>query len=160
MSMIGQFVAIPQEELDVILKEPDSAFSILGKYPENDIDLDKAWHGIHFLLNGEPYGGEYPLVHAVFGMEKIEEQKHENVNPMFGTPAKNVKEIADAICSINEEQFRAKYDQKALQDAAIYPDSWNDPEKEMDFLTSYFEDLQEFYKEAASKNLAVITYIQ
>jgi hypothetical protein len=159
MSMIGNFLSIPQEELDALYRDPEQiGTAIYETYRDKTIDVDKAWHGIHFLLTGEQYGGEPPLANVVMGLEPIGD---ENIGygPAMGTPAQDVKKIAAALDSITEEEFRFKFDPVALKEADIYPEIWDEGKVALDYLTTYFKKLQEFYKSAAAHGHAVITFI-
>jgi hypothetical protein len=37
------------------------------KHQKDIVDIDKAWHGIHFVLTGEVFDGSEPLVNVVMG---------------------------------------------------------------------------------------------
>ena len=39
--------------------------------PTEEIDLDKSWHGIHFLLTGAAWEGERPLNFLILGGEEV-----------------------------------------------------------------------------------------
>ena len=56
MSMIGNFLQLSPAELAELMNDPSRVERFI--YPEeehdNCIDVDTAWHGIHFLLNGDP----------------------------------------------------------------------------------------------------------
>ena len=159
MSMIGSFLALPQNELDDLFEEPESIASALDeKYGEAIIDIDKAWHGIHFVLVGEPYGGEPPLSHVVFGTTPIGEEDV-GYGPALGTTAATVKEIAAALNEISEEKFRVKFDASALEKADIYPQIWDEGDEALDYLASYFTELKGFYENAAKNGNAVITFL-
>ena len=159
MSMIGNFLAVPQEELAALFDAPEQVGPTLyEKHADKVIDLDKAWHAIHFVLTGEQYGGEPPLANAVFGEAPIGEEDV-GYGPALGTQADNVKRIAEAICSISESDFRKKIDVRALSDADIYPSIWDEGPEAVDYITDYFKELQSFYKGAAQNGSAVITFI-
>lgn len=77
MSMIGNFRMSSDSEIQGLLAEPETIESIL--YPEsdeqsdgvNEMDVDKAWHGIHFLLCGNTWEGEHPLNFVVCGGQYV-----------------------------------------------------------------------------------------
>ncbi len=79
MSMIANYIRIAPEQLAELQADPDSIGNFLESlfeslYPEKQenedemqptpptrhLDIDKAWHGIHFLLNGNAWEGEPP----------------------------------------------------------------------------------------------------
>ena len=61
MSMIGNYIRVSPARLAELRAKPDSIMDFL--YPDdpsplaNHLDIDKAWHAIHFLLNRETWGG-------------------------------------------------------------------------------------------------------
>src|SRR5262245_58137806 len=77
MSMIGNYLRLPEAELQRVLEKPEAITKLL--YPENGsnpspdlhLDTDKAWHITHFLLTGEAWGGAEPLANAVLGGTEI-----------------------------------------------------------------------------------------
>ncbi|HLN65323.1 MAG TPA: DUF1877 family protein, partial [Symbiobacteriaceae bacterium] len=76
MGMIGNYRRLAADQLDHLLRHEDGLDSFV--YDENVplhllTDVDKAWHGIHFLLNGDPWEGEGPLYDAVLGGDAIGE---------------------------------------------------------------------------------------
>lgn len=159
MSMIGNFLALPQDELDCLFEEPEAIASALDeKYADAIVDIDKAWHGIHFVLVGEQYGGEPPLSNVVFGAKPIGEEDV-GYGPALGTTAESVKQIAAALDEISEEKFREKFDASALEKADIYPQIWDEGDEALDYLASYFAELKDFYKSAAKSGNAVITFL-
>lgn len=72
MSMIGNLLAISQTELDELYDKPETITKVLYEdYYDRVVDLDKTWQAIHFMLNGEPYGGDSLLSHLIFGIKPI-----------------------------------------------------------------------------------------
>src|SRR5438552_527714 len=61
MSMIGNYLRLSPAGLAELRANPASVMDLL--YPENGdrpprhLDIDKAWHAIHFLLNGQTWEG-------------------------------------------------------------------------------------------------------
>ena len=57
MSMNGQLKLATDAQIDELLAQPETVRAFLFGEPEtfedrSDLDLDKAWHGLHFLLTG------------------------------------------------------------------------------------------------------------
>ena len=65
MSLIGHVYLLPDSRIDALLADPETIFTLVdGSYnsPEAGfVDLDKAWHCLHYLLTGSAVGGEPPL---------------------------------------------------------------------------------------------------
>jgi hypothetical protein len=75
MSMIGNFRALPDEELRALFANPSRVEQLLyesllggGSNGNGDeLEIDKSWHGLHFLLTGSAREGSFPLNFIVAG---------------------------------------------------------------------------------------------
>lgn len=67
MSIIGSYFRVSREHLEEMLRNPELVSKVIFGEEEglNTLNIDKAWHGIHFLLTGDPWGGEPPLKYVV-----------------------------------------------------------------------------------------------
>ena len=64
MSMICSLRLLGPEELAALHAEPESIEDLIaaeGSDAQVELCIDKAWHGIHFLLTGAESGGRVPL---------------------------------------------------------------------------------------------------
>jgi hypothetical protein len=126
--------------------------------PGHSISLDKAWHGLHYLLCGalEPAPG--PLGQAVFGGSEIGEDQGYGPARCF-TPAQ-VVEIAGALQSPGlERELHARFDAAAMTQLGIYPGSW-DTDDDHNWLIDAFRTLRDFYAAASDAEQAVVTLIE
>lgn len=166
MSMIGNFRMSSDSEVQGLLADPDTIEALL--YPDSDeqpegvaeMDVDKAWHGIHFLLTGHTWEGKHPLNFILSGGTVVGD-----VDVGYG-PARvytsaEVAEIAQAIEPITSDHLRAKFDSKAFFDNEIYPEIWDEPVEEClnSYVLSYYEDLKAFLLKAQSEGKALIVYL-
>jgi hypothetical protein len=114
-----------------------------------DSDLDKAWHGIHFLLTGSSDEGNPPLDFLIAGGRPVGD---EDVG--YGTArvfsAAETRGIADALKAISDEQLAARFDPRAMTAKKIYPDIWDrDPADDdtlgyvMEYVTTLRQTLEE-----------------
>ena len=76
MGMVGCFAAVPSETLQRLRTDPDSIDEYLNPNdgedePPDYVEIDKAWHGIHYLLTGRSQGGTEPLLLTIFGGEEF-----------------------------------------------------------------------------------------
>ncbi|RTL42213.1 MAG: DUF1877 family protein [Rhodocyclaceae bacterium] len=159
MSMIGNLLALPQTELDALYTNPESVPMVLYETRASEaVDLDKAWHGIHFMLTGEQYGGAGPLAQFIMGGVPIGEEDV-GYGPARGMSASDVKEVAAALGQISETDFRDRFDPAALSNADIYPRIWEDGDSALNYITDNFLEAKRFYETAANKELAAILFI-
>jgi len=125
--------------------------------PGHSISLDKAWHGLHYLLCGvlEPAPG--PLGQAVFGGTEIGEDQGYGPARYF-SPAQ-VAEIASALQAQGlERELRARFDGPAMTQLGIYPGGWETDDG--DWLIEAFHTLRDFYAAASKAEQAVVTLIE
>lgn len=66
MSMIGNYLPVSEEELNALKENPKLLSEFIYETKEDDIiDIDKAWHAIHFTLNGSEWEGSEPYFKVV-----------------------------------------------------------------------------------------------
>ena len=124
-------------------------------------DLDKAWHGIHFLLVGSAWRGSAPLGYLLTGGTDVGD-----IDVGYG-PARvlrpeQVSEFSGALSRITVEDFRSRFDPKRMMDADIYPNIWDrDPADDdtLGYLVEYFEMLKGDMHRFAEHGLGVVVYI-
>lgn len=125
----------------------------------NTLDLDKAWHGLHFLLTGMADATEPPLDFLVAGGHQIGPEE----DGLLALSADETRAIAAALAPLTREQLLARYVPARMRELAIAPpDRWQEVEEpeffEGDFIWAfeYFEQLQAFVVEAAANGLGVV----
>jgi hypothetical protein len=163
MSMIVSLRSSPDQLLAALAAEPRRIADELYHRPERsdvieEMDLDKAWHGIHFLLNGDSWGGEPPLNFLLAG-EPIGD-----IDVGYG-PARafrpaEVLEIAKALCATPRAALAARYDPDAMEAEEIYPSGiWLDEGPEaLEYVLSYYDALVEFVRRAAEQEKGLIVW--
>jgi hypothetical protein len=164
MSMIGNYLRLPEPELQGTLRAPESITKLL--YPEDGSDLpadrhldtDKAWHLIHFLLTGEAWGGTEPLVNAVLGGTEIGKEDVGYGPARYLTPAQ-VMAAAKALADISASELWERFDLQQVRDADIYPSGWEGGDTERNYILEHFGALKGYFAEAAKKNDAMVLYI-
>ena len=169
MSMTGFFAAVDPDKLDELRDDPDAAFEFMADArdegdEERTVDLDKAWHAIHFLLNDSAYEGEGTAALVIFGAETIggavEEEDASEMIVRYVT-ASQVEDIAALLSAISVEELAERYDPDTFEQAEIYPTGiWEEERQEaFDYVAGYYEQLVEFYEAAAERGDAVLSSI-
>jgi hypothetical protein len=123
----------------------------------HSVSLDKAWHGLHYLLCGalEPAPGA--LGQAVFGGNEIGEGGGYGPARYFA-PAL-LAEIAGALQSPDlEGEVRARFDPPTMTELGVYPGVWETDD--CDWLIKAFRTLRDFYVAASEAEHAVVTLIE
>jgi len=162
MSMIGNFVAIDAATLSRLQASPDLVAAFL--YPEDDegpanaLDVEKAWHAIHFTLNGSPWEGQGALGMTVLGGAEIGEDV--GYGPARYLSQDQVRQVADALSNISEADFHARFDAQAMDEQEIYPQIWSrDGDFGRAYVFGHFLSLAAFYREAADRSDAMLLFI-
>jgi len=164
MSMIGNFVALSPGALQRLIAEPSAIPEFLHpkegqETPPNHLDIDKSWHGIHFLLTGDTWSGEPPLAHVILGGIAIGDDI--GYGPARYLTPDEVRVIAQALAGVTREQLEKRYLPATLEKAEIYPTGiWEaEGNDALEYLLQYYEPLVGFYRDAAARGDAIIQYI-
>ncbi len=161
--MIGNLVAVPPKQLDAFIADPDLVAPFL--YPEdgdaepaNHLDIDKAWHAIHYTLNGKTWEGEEPLFLTILGGEEIGEDV--GYGPARYLIPAQVQAVASALSAVDADQFSKRFDPAAMDSAEIYPQIWQrDGAEGLEYVTHHYAHLSSFYRAAAERGDAVLIYL-
>lgn len=157
MSMIGHFLAVPQAELDALRDDPQQVEEALfSTHEDDDVAVEKAWHGIHFLLTGEVASGPWPLANVVFGRTPIGDEDL-GYGPAMATDAADVPAIAAALAALADDELRARFDPDAMDE--IYPNIWDEGDEALEYLMHHLQHVRAFYRDAAAQGKAVITWL-
>jgi hypothetical protein len=162
MSMIGNFLAIRPDQLTALITEPELVESLL--YPEdgaeqaNHLDIDKAWHAIHYTLNGSTWEGEGPLSMVILGGEEIGDDV--GYGPARYLNPTQVRTVAEALVTVTPQIFSADFNPAALDAAEIYPQIWErDGAEGLEYVLHYYNQLSSFYQSAAERGDAALIYL-
>jgi hypothetical protein len=188
VSMIGCFRTATDEEIKALLDKPERILKVFdlpepeakqrllsrlwGKLsqgagniddwqpdPENeDFDVDKAWHGIHFLLAGEAGEGPPPLNFIISGGREIG-KIDVGYGPARAFTSNETSSISAALAPVTTDTLKLKCDRAAFRENDIYPDIWEEPDEEcFGYVLTYFEALKEFIKRTAEAGKGLLVY--
>lgn len=127
---------------------------------ERSVYLDKAWHGIHFLLTGSAGPTSTLSSKVIFGGESIgPEQGYGQAQVL--SPSE-VRAIAKLLETETPERLSNRYDPRALERAKVYPDViWvREGPEALRYVLTYYKSLIKFYREAAERRDAVILVVR
>jgi hypothetical protein len=166
MSMQGMYQRLPPRLLDSIRRSSDEEIErfVVDTILEYEgprtlsplLDIDKAWHALHFLLCNHAWEGEPPLVNAVLGGQEI------GPDLGYGPPryltAEEVKDVSFALAGLRTDELRVRFDPAALRAHEIYPDGW-DADTPVDWLIEAFDSLKDYFAQAASAGDAMLLFL-
>jgi hypothetical protein len=104
------------------------------------LDLDKSWHGIHYLLTGTAWEGDPPLNFVVTGGREVGDDEV-GQGPARTYTAAETREIATALAALSDEKVRARFAPGEMMRLEIYPEIWDRAPAEDDTLGYLMEYL-------------------
>jgi hypothetical protein len=124
-------------------------------------DLDKAWHGLHFLFTGSDWEGDPPASFLLNWGDTVGDVDV-GYGPARTLTSEQVREIAAYLADTAEAQLRSRFDQQRMIDLAIYPDIWNrdlDDDDTLGYLMHYYAALQKYVAETADRGWGLVVWI-
>jgi hypothetical protein len=121
------------------------------------LSLDKAWHGVHYVLCGEVEPGAALLSQAVLGGTELgdDPEGFSGYGPARYFTAAQVAELGQALSRPGlESEAAARFDAPRMSQLSIYP-GWRPSDAE--WVMDAFRRLRDFYSDASSKGRAIVT---
>ena len=164
MGMRAGLASLSAAQAEALREAPDDVEAIVftqdRSAKQRQVDLDKAWHGIHWLLTGDAWAGEPPLAWAILGGEAISDDDDMEYGPARVVKPEQVREVAAALAALDDDALARRYDPAAMDAQQIYPGIWTrDGQAALDYLRYYFHILARFYSEAAERGDAALQWI-
>lgn len=167
MGMVMVLRAASDDHLFVLFADPEIVNDFLFSGDADDqgsIDLDKAWHGLHFLLSGDPNldidpADAKPEAFLIAGGTPIGDIDV-GYGPARGLTSREVKDVDAALQRFTTDTLREAFDPEKFAAADIYPNIWDrkDPE-DLEYLIENFESLKKAVGGAARDGLGLIVYL-
>ena len=132
----------------------------LGDDEVADLDLEKAWHAIHYLLTETAWEGEEPFNFMVSGGIDVGEDTGYGLSRAF--TSEQVKSINTVLQPIDEPFLKGRYNPEKMMTLEIYPEIWDreaEREENLRYYLDTFEELKSFVAQAAERNVGFIVYI-
>jgi hypothetical protein len=154
-----------------LMHEPDEVLQYYDDASEGELseeaqgeylDLDKAWHGLHYLLTGTAWGGEAPLNSLLLGGEQVGDEEEHDVG--YG-PARillppQVDAFSQVLDTVNSAEILKSFNPTEMTKLDIYPNVWDREEEELEkWMQDSITDLKNFLQRAVAQQQAVIIAI-
>ena len=111
------------------------------------VSLEKAWHGLHYLLTGEVWEGAGPLAFLLAGGEHVGD---DDESPLRWFTPQEAAEIHRALSAVSDDQLWSRFDAEEMEQNEIYPGIWDEDEAELkEEYLMYFEQLKQTVAAAA-----------
>lgn len=162
MSMIGNYRRLTPTALNDLLAEPRTVRDVLygkrtAETPDRHLSIETAWHAIHYLLNGDAWGGTGPLGQAALGGSPVGDEDLGYGPARFLVP-REVIEVSRALDGVSPDDLWARFDPEALREAEILPE-FDGGAGDREFLRFHYESLRDFFRTAAAEGEAIILYL-
>ncbi|NJL60240.1 MAG: YfbM family protein [Desulfobacteraceae bacterium] len=124
----------------------------------SDMDADKAWHGIHYLLTKTDRESEFPFDFIVAGGEELK-----NVEAGYGHPrilrSSQVRRINDALSAVDDNFLKDRFDAADMMEKKIYPEIWDrDPSEDdtLGYILEQYGRIKAFIQKASENSFGLI----
>jgi hypothetical protein len=146
---IGQFSAGP-DLLGGLLQGARTATA-------HSVSLEKAWHGIHYLLTGDVWEGHGPLAFLLAGGEQLGDDED---SPIRWFTPDETSEIDRALSGVSDEALWSRFDAEEMEQQHVYPGIWDEDEGDLkeEYLT-YFRELKQLVAAAAQRGQGLVVTI-
>lgn len=144
------------DEREDDLEEGRVELERLGITPEDlgePLGIDKAWHGLHFLLTGSSTDTKPPLGAAILGGQEVGEDL--GYGPARYLSPAEVAAVADALDQVTHADLDIRYDPSAMEGEKIYPGGWDDPDS-ADWLIETFDEVKAYYAQARDRGYGML----
>ena len=176
MGMRLQLYSLSNEHVAAVLTDPPLVWDVLGaddpelreqSQGQSDLaldlapdeveteDLDKAWHGIHYLLTGSAWEGEAPLDFICQGGRAVGDIDT-GYGPARALDAAEVKAIAAALADVDAARLAERFDPAAMEAQDIYPNIWDEGDDALAYCQQAYASMQAFIARTAQRGYGLV----
>jgi hypothetical protein len=168
MGMYCDIRMLAAAEFERLAEEPDALFEgefddesaeaageTAGASPKR-ISLEKAWHGLHYLMTGETEGGAGPLAFILVGGQNLGDESE----PIrYFSPAET-SAIHRAVAAVSDDNLWSRFNPQAMDAADVYPGIWDEDEEELkEEYLMYFGQLKKLIAAATAQGHGLLVTI-
>ncbi len=157
MSMIFEMFAIPNERAQEVLATPTKIHELLESLDDSSevLSLEKSWHGLHYILTGDPVQGD-PFNFLLVGGDEVGDEDI-GYGPARIFDPTSVANIDNALTKFSETDLDVRFDPAAMSVPQIYPDIWHEPRDSLrSEYAGYLETLKAYVHRTAELGRALL----
>jgi hypothetical protein len=122
------------------------------------LSLEKAWHGLHYLLTGSAAEGEWPLAFLLQGGEEVGEDDGYGPPRLFAHD--EVEELDAALSAISDDELWRRFDPEQMEAEGVYPNCWDEAEDDLrEEYLSYFHQVKQVVHNANANGLCLLVML-
>jgi hypothetical protein len=169
--MYGEWLRLTRAELERALADLEWVRQLIDRLDEADtgddkniaerrrFGSDKTWHALDYLLTRRGFP-----ISIIYGEKSfVDDPDDADADWGYGPPqyltAAQVRQAADALAGLTEEQLLDGVQQLDLERADIYPAIWDRPD-ELAWAVCYLPDARTYFEAAAKAGDAIICWIE
>lgn len=156
--LLGCILRLFPITISEVASEPDDDASTPLPDPDRSIDIEKGWHGLHFLLTGTADEGQEPACYLMVGGEDLDDE-----GLVRALRPHQVRRFAEHLSALTPAELAQRYDPARMNKLDIYPGAiWTRSappgESPLEWLLECFAELQLFMARAASAGHGVVIH--
>jgi hypothetical protein len=124
-------------------------------------DLQKSWHGIHYLLTGSAWEGDPPLDFLVNGGRQVGKIDPDH-GPVRAFRADQSRAIYESLSALSPYELRKRFNARDMTAKEIYPDIWTRSVLEEDslrYLMDNLDKLRAFLRQTVEAQLGILIFL-
>jgi hypothetical protein len=168
MSMMGRFVEVSDADLEGLIEDPTAAPDLFiddgllghaatGSSPSISratLDVDKAWHGLHYVLTGSEWAADSVLGQIVLGGTELGEDDLGYGPARYLTPDEVVRSSSALAELTRSADPLERFDPELMSSMSIYPGHWEGNDRA--WLEDALARLASFFADASARGSAVV----
>jgi hypothetical protein len=161
MAMIANLRPATDSDIERLLANPAEITRYLygsGADSCERLELQKAWHAIHYALNGSRLGGDAPLNFLVSEGTPVGEIDV-GYGPARIFTSEQVRRLASELILIAPEEVGRRVDLQRFDAEGIYPGNWQSNGYDANYVVDNYRNMRDLVARAASQGLGLILYI-
>jgi hypothetical protein len=125
-------------------------------------DLEKTWHGLHFLFTGTAWEGTEPACYLVRGADAIGDAGELGYGVLHALRPAKTRTFSGFLDSLTRQELERRFDPARMTALEIYPETWSrasQRDTELSWLLESFDDLQAFVGDTARAGDGLVVYV-
>ena len=157
--VLGWLLRLTPITIEEVVPDSDGGAAIHPPDPDRSIDIDRGWHGLHFLFTGTADEGDEPACYFVRGGQDLDDEGHARA-----LRPDQVRRFAVYLDTLTPAELARRYDPARMTELDIYPGViWTRPsapdESPLAWLTGCYAEVQQFVKKVAASGEGLIINI-